>query len=234
MNLQRDLPEAYSRDHFPGKLFYPTDLREKFSKQNPFQKIPAHKKCNNQFGKDETYFVRVLTTMVAERSPIGEELFQDFGRHVQSGKNVKVLKDIMGGMSNKWSSGLYMPPGQMTVQLDREKIERIVWKLTRGIHFLNLKKVLPENTPGHITRYDKMPQFPPEFQEGFIKKVEPAGPHPDVLIYKYGYYDEPGNKVHIMLIYLWKVILFFVSFHDLGCGCDECKGKHKGHKDLDA
>ena len=115
----------------------------------------------------------------------------------------------------------------MTVKLERSKIERVIWKLVRGIYFLNIKKVLSKNLSRQITRFDGMPQFKQEFQEGFIKKVAPAGPHPDVLIYKYGYYNEPANKAHIILIYLWKAIIFAVSFHDVGCGCDECKASQQ-------
>jgi len=227
LSLNKNHPDAYSDDHVPPLIFYPSEMREMLSRENRFPTLPTHKKCNNSYGDDETYFVRVLTTMVADKNEIGEELFKDFEKHAKHPRHAQVLREIIAGMSPRTSSGLYIPPGKMTVKLNREKIERIVWKIVRGLYFQNFKRVLSERITPTITRFDNTPKFTPEFQEGFLRKVVTAGSHAGVLVYRYGHYDEPINKAHIVLMRIWKSTMFLVYFHDLGCGCAECQTENR-------
>ena len=68
-----------SMDHIPPKQFYPKSVRQQ---QNlNLELAPSHKKCNEEYRKDEEYFYHSLYLIVKPNSPnMGKIIWKDFKR----------------------------------------------------------------------------------------------------------------------------------------------------------
>lgn len=232
MSLKGDLDE-YSEDHIPPQDICPKELREAISRVYKFQKLPAHKGCNNSFSEDETYFVRVMTMIVGNKSMAGDALVNDFARHAKHPEHAGVLRRILGGYSKVMPSGIWLPPGKGITKIEYEKVHRVIWKIVRGLYFQIFKnKILPEGVERKITRYDPGTELPKELLE-IEKRITTAGMHKEVFVYKYGYQEPPEPQIHIVIMLFWKAVRFITIFHNPDCRCEYCTSKEERRRGLD-
>lgn len=215
--------EKITRDHFPPRVFFPKNMREKGAFKN-LETFPTHQKCNASFKEDEEYVARVMSLFVGDKNSIGGALLTDFGLHAQSHpEHSLVLKNILQNVSSQMPSGLYMPPGKFSLNFYGDRVERVFWKIARGLYFRAFGRVLPYwwiHRLGWVIPGEK----PPEWLLEFYPKI-PATvvSNMDVFIWKYGHNLDPMNLSHIMIMRFWKCFIVHVSFHDIGCRCDPCK-----------
>jgi len=115
-------------------------MREKGAFKN-LETFPTHRKCNIAFKEDEEYVARVMSLFVGDKNPIGNALLTDFGRHAQSHpEHSLVLKNILQNVSSQMPSGLYMPSGKLSLNFYGERVERVFWKIARGLYFSRMLK----------------------------------------------------------------------------------------------
>ena len=68
------------------------------------------------------------------------------------------------------------------MKVEGYRIERIIWKITRGLYFHEYNELLPENTIHIIEFYDQYHKPREEFN--FVRDTESRGKYPGVFDYK--------------------------------------------------
>ena len=99
--------------------------------------------------------------------------------------------------------GLYLPTYLVAKKVNINRIQRIIWKITRGLYFDEFNKMLPEDTEYSIDLYDQYHKPIEEFK--YVIYTEPKGRYPGVFDYKFIDIDE-----YVM----WGMLFwdYFISF----------------------
>jgi hypothetical protein len=211
------LANPISYDHVPPLQFYAPEIRKK---HNPnLLTIPVHSSCNKGFQHDEDYFVTALAPFANESyagASVTERIFQKYNQRENIGLVKKVLYEF-----DPRPSGLALPGGKMVKHFDGRRIQRISWKIVRGLYYHHSGKVLPERTPNSLKFVSPGEAPPPEFD---LLAGEPIrGRYPGVFDYKFSAFPEAQN-VNLWAMLLWDQIILIVTFHDLLCLCEQCEG----------
>lgn len=202
-------------DHVPPRQFYAHELRQA---HNPnLLTIPTHKSCNASYQQDEEYFVHTMIPL-ARDSYSGQAIFQNVLAGYAQGKKKGLGKRVFKEFDPR-PGGLFLPGGQVVKRYDVARVNRVVWKIVRGLFFHRQGKVLPEDTPRNIRVVDPKTRPPSTFE---ALAGQPAlGDHPGVLDYKYAEIRELNN-FHYWALLLWDRVIILVAFHDPGCQCEKC------------
>jgi hypothetical protein len=104
-----------SDEHVPPKAFYPKDIREGLN----LQTAPSHKKCNEDYRKDEEYFQHAFLVEVLNKRPsITQHLVRDFSRRAEKAQTPAMAWRILKGVSNITSGDIHLPSGILQVEID--------------------------------------------------------------------------------------------------------------------
>jgi hypothetical protein len=108
-----------------------------------------------------------------------------------------------------------------------QRIQRIAWKIVRGLYFHHHERVLPEN---HTTWVSLTPpgEQPPEHFVRFMQLPEndPRGRYPAIFDYRSQNFTEaPPANLHYWAFLIWDRIILTVLFHDPDCGCERCNDR---------
>ncbi len=134
---------AASRDHVPPQQLFAPALRKKYN-LDQLTTLPTHLRCNDAFKLDEEYAVRVLATVVYD-SPTARAVVEHGFSKVDRGQTVGLHHRILQSIHER-PSGLILPRGGAVVRIEGERIQRVVWKIVRGLYFLERREVLPDAT----------------------------------------------------------------------------------------
>ena len=206
-----------NRDHVPPQMFYGREVR----KQNQFQlrTLNVHPSCNTDYKMDEEYFTYSMGPLASESRP-GQAILEDIAHrfHVE-GRNrplaIKTLREFEAR-----PSGLFLPGGKIVKRTDRGRIERVVWKILRGLYFRQTKRVLDRSTGFRFRLYG--PDHPPPDLYSPVLGTESLGDYPLVFDYKRAVFQQDNLELEVWAMLFWDKIIGFVSFHGVECGCAEC------------
>jgi hypothetical protein len=202
-----------SVDHVPPKQFYAPELRAGLN-LSCLVTVPAHGMCNKAYESDEEYFTWSLAS-IAGGSTAGDALVRYQSKQFRSGRSQGLGRKVLSEFA-KNPSGLYLPPRVVIKRVQGERLVRVVWKMVRGLYFLEHQEVLPEDTPKTM-----------EFVEPgrartlagtnavweFVKSQEPKGSYGGVFEYKYVARDIDPGRLHCWGMLLWDKIMVFVAHH---------------------
>ncbi len=202
-----DDPMGLSKDHVPPKQFYMKQIR---TTQNlNLNWAPSHKSCNKAYKEDEEYFYLSMYPYVAKNYPSMETVYyQDIIRRSQQPQTPAKLRKILSTAVTVTEGGIYLPNGMRRLTLERERIEKVVKKIARGILFLSTDRYFEEQQIIHTVFYDK----PSEIIEPYKKalKLNPlVGVYPDVFVHSHLNFEGQGYRLLIMLF--WKAFMFFIT-----------------------
>lgn len=212
------ITDKISYDHVPPQQFYPKTFRQK--KTNiKLLKLPTHIKCNKSYQNDEDYFYSSIAVL-SSTSPIGPEIITDFKRRTQSHKpSITLLIKSLNEFSSKYGS-IYLPPTMISKKTDEIRIKRIIWKITRGLHYYHFQNYLPENISKEIIYlFPQMQKIPDGLNIVLMQK--PMGKYGDYFDYKHIMNSEHGFQ--IWAFRFWMVTAAFVIFQYPKCECNKCK-----------
>ena len=208
------LTEPTSDDHVPPQAFFPTEIRRR---HHPTQlvTIPVHKACNESYESDEKYF-RYSLYPLAMGTYVGNEMHKHIRKKFRAGKDRKLVAMMMAEFEHR-PSGLVLPYGQVKKHFDSERIERVLWKIVRGLYFYHHNKVLPENWQKWWSF--NTPRHEPELPEHFklfrdLPGNDQHGPYEAVFSYRFQHFIEPGKNLHYWALMIWESILVTMQFHD--------------------
>ena len=221
--MANELVGEINDDHVPPRQLYAREIR-RIHKPNLLT-IPTHKACNSSYQTDEEYFVHMMVPL-ARQSYSGKAIFDDvlrgYVQDVKKGLGKRVFAEF-----DPRPGGLYLPNGRVVKRYDAARVNRIIWKIIRGLFFHRHGDVLPNDTPRLITVVDPNKRPPSIF--GALADQPTLGDYPGVLDYKYAQITEVNN-LHYWALLLWDRIIILVAFHDPGCQCDKCLGLFAAHR----
>jgi hypothetical protein len=140
-------PEADSADHIPPKSLFPKDKRKDLIT------IPAHVDCHHTFSKDDEYFRNSLNFLAFWTSKDARRLWKDkvlpsLKRPQAKGLAQSVIGNIIDikPVALTDLSGLDVVSSK-AIEFDRERINRVVSRIARGLYFKCSGIILQPNSP---------------------------------------------------------------------------------------
>jgi len=201
-----------SKDHVPPKQFFPEEIRKKIFTQ--LDTLPAHRECNQAYQKDEDYFYAAIGPLAfSDCNPIGGIIIDEItGRKYEP--NIKLLLKIFEGFDDKVGN-IYIP-NCISLKVEEPRIERICWKMIRGLYFLHNNLFLPEDS-----HYQVVLLTPEALKNdinarkvweawNFVLNQQGQGKYKRIFDYKYLAFIEANVEMWAML--LWDRLIIFVYF----------------------
>lgn len=202
-----------TRDHIPPKSFFP----ESWRKQKNLSRLDvvwAHKSCNASYQLDEEYFFQSLAPL-ARRTEVGPALWEKIDKGVLSLAEFKLQQQV----AREFSRDQF---GRVHKTWDRERVNRVIRKIIRGMWFLRFETVLPHDWRYDIAIYDPVNR-PPKDMMAAIEKDPTWGFYPEIFFFKTSRHSE--LPIQAWTIFLWDWFVVFVFVHEHGCDCERCSSK---------
>ena len=202
-------------DHLPPRQFYAEELRQRIN-LSQLVTIPAHGVCNRSFERDEEYFTWSLSPL-AVGSTAGDALARDRVQKLKRRSRLVRLYEMVRREFDKFPSGLRLPGGRVVKRFDGARVNRVAWKLVRGLYFHQTASVLPEDTPftTEIIEPERARETTgrnPLWEK--VKSQPPCGSYGGVFDSKYFVGEVDGKKLHSWGMILWDKIMIFIAHHD--------------------
>jgi hypothetical protein len=206
---ERPLVERTNIDHVPPQSFFAPSVRKA---NHPLQLLTfrVHESCNTSFQLDEQYFVYSLTPF-ALGSYAGNELYKHMREKFRRMKNRPLVGRILGEFEVR-PGGLILPDGKVIKRFDSNRIDRVIWKILRGLFFLHHGKTLPRELKLKWTLTGPDDGPPPEHFQNFTSNHSSYGKYPGVFAYQFDTYPEITPKGHYWAFLFWDRIIITVAF----------------------
>lgn len=216
-----------TRDHIPAKQIFPTRIRKKFNLSN-LVSLPACKDCNEKYQQDEDYFFQTIGA-VDDGNDILKEVWYDISERLKKPECLKLNLQVL----NQFTDDVRTPgginiPNAVAMQYKTARIDRVIWKITRGLYFIKFGKVLRADKQytvnyihGEKTGLDEKPVTQ---LWSVVRTQEEHGAYGRVFSFKC--LVIPGKKmITAWGLLFWDRHLFMIIHHNPDCNCDKCK-KH--------
>jgi hypothetical protein len=215
--------QRWDRDHVPPARIFGASIKQEFNPQ--LQWLYTHHQCNGSYRLDEDYFVVSFVGHVVNSST-AKAVMEDLRRGVAKGHGVGLLKDVLRRFGT-----VLGPGGERTYDYDTVRVSRAIWKIVRGLYFLEVGAVLradwsnqltlmnPNNVPVEIAN---TPWFPA------IRDTEPMGRYGRVFDYKWVGVIDGNRRGHALAMLFWDGLIVTARFHDPSCPCGECETARAG------
>ena len=204
-------------DHVPPRRLYPSQYRR--ARNTQLLTLKTHPQCHKPFGRDEEYF---FNTMLPHglAAPVGDELSKDFRRTLKHAGGRRLAETVEHQFVER-PGGLILPKGQWVQRFDGDRMERVIRKIVRGLHYYERGHFLADRNVVGIRIYGPMDGAPPEPVIALMG--EPShGDHPEVFDYKV--WPDPDLRREFWLLLLWETFIVVVSLHTPSCACAQCFG----------
>jgi hypothetical protein len=153
---------------------------------------------------------RTISSPVASDTYAGraafDEIIRKFRRGTKRGLSVKVLNEF-----EPRPSGLVLPENKVVKRFEGERIERVVWKIVRGLYFHHHSVVLPGTLPVHVslTRLQAK-ESPPEHFLHFMAAGNPEdhARYPGAFGYRFANFGD----VNYWALLIWDCVLVTAMF----------------------
>jgi hypothetical protein len=200
-------------DHVPPKQIFAPEVRQSHN-LSQLKTLPTHKQCNESFQSDEEYFVWALAP-IALGSRSGNALAAYHAKKFRSGKSAGLGKKILKQLSDQPGT-LYLPKNRVTVRVEGARINRVAWKIIRGLYWIEKGSLLPENTPYYPELIEPENRDESDFSEiwEFVKAQPSKGTYGGVFDYKYYHAKKGGMQLHLWGMLFWDRIMVFISHHE--------------------
>jgi len=215
--------ELKGRDHIPPKTIFPEHIRKKLN-LSKLRWRWTHKNCNESYGYDEEYFKLSIGASAID-SPILKYVWDDLKKMARKPQTQNLrLKVYSEFISEVRTPNHIILPGVIAKTFETKRIYRVVWKIIRGLYFIEFSNILPETTPHYISYIQKdAPMFSTElltilFHATLAQKEK--GDYAD--IFSYWYYQTDKKDFYSWIINFWSRHPFFIFHHLPSCTCEKC------------
>jgi hypothetical protein len=217
----KTLSEPTNDDHIPARGFFPPEIRRTHNLSNLIT-VPVHTACNEAYKLDEEYFIYSLYPF-SLGTYVGDVMRKHIREKFHAGDRQKLLGRMMAEFDHR-PSGLVLPFNQVIKRFDSKRIERVLWKIVRGLVFHHHNEVLPETWQRCWSFNTREDHEPPEHFKVFMQLPdnEPYGDYQSVFSYRFQHFVEAGVNFHYWALLIWDSILVTIQFHDPACGCEQC------------
>lgn len=203
-----DINMKLSMDHVPPKQFYPKIIRKQENLN--LELAPSHKKCNEDYRKDEEYFYHSLYPLVAEKNQrMGKIIFQDLDRRIHNPQTPAMIRNILKNVSNVTQGGIHLPHGKTEWSLDEVRLQQIALKIARGVLALNNIEYIPESNCVDIGFYENEDEVIELYR--LLWQASPVyGICSRIFSYKFFHFD---NKYLVSLLF-WESFMYCLCFEN--------------------
>jgi hypothetical protein len=207
-------------DHVPPQQFFAPELRRAFNPDR-LVTLPTHRICNGEFGRDEEYVANAMVP-VAMGSVAADALIHHHAERFRAGRAVGLGYKVLQSFDRR-PSGLHLPRDLVAIRLDAPRVKRVVWKIVRGLFFIEHAEVLPERTRFFVEFQEPENRDPSELQQLWevVKSQESHGSYQAVFAYKHFHIEKFGVTAHLWGMLWWDRIMVFVSHSAPGDSGDE-------------
>ena len=191
-------------DHIPPKQLLAKSLRT--SKTRLIQ-VRTHEKCNNSYKLDEQYFTHALLPF-GRGSIAGDALRLKALAEYQAGEQTRIVERVLS-QAKAAVNGILLPRGKIWLDYELDRIERVVGKIIKGLHFLDAQEIisLPSDIGMRITLPGEAP--PQDYQDIMAAfPSESRGEHQGVFAYRSFIEDD----VHFWALLIWDRIIITAGF----------------------
>lgn len=207
----RDIEEDGDRDHVPPKILYGREIR----RQSPgiqLRTLPTHSSCNRNFREDEEYFVYSIAPLT--ESWAGNAVLEDIGTRLHVEGRNRALAQMTLEEFEPRPRGLFLPGNSVAKRVDEHRIERVIWKIVRGLHFRETNVVLPSDHPYRLESYGLLDRPPDRYKH--LLSTPSLGDYPPVFDYKRAVNGEAKKPLDVWGLLFWDSYMTFVFFDSLG------------------
>ena len=200
--------DALSMDHVPPKQFYPKDLRTDRSPN--LWLAPTHKRCNEDYRKDEEYFYHAMYSIVGKNNQeMGQQILADFARRTHKPQTPAMIRNILKTSRTVTEGGIHLPPGVVQLSVDQYRSERVVIKIAQGLIYLDCGVHLPrENCKDIRLCIDEsdVPELYSLSWQGADSKM--------VCVDVFSYRRFEFENLHLLSMLFWESVMFCCAFED--------------------
>lgn len=207
-----------NKDHVPPQRFFGRKLRKALGPR--LNTLRTHRACNSAYREDEEYFVLALISY-AHDSMAGLAVMEDLKRGLQDGHARGLYDSIKRGFSV-----VVAADGRSLFQYDKERIDRIVWKIIRGMYFVHVRRVLPVWQPFEcilVPPTEAAEKLPTVEWFSLLMETKSICDYGAVFDMRAVGGIDANLRVHFQALLFWDRIIALVRFHDPSCTCDECQ-----------
>jgi hypothetical protein len=201
-----DLGGSFNRDHVPPRQFFGKRFR-RVGQVDDMDWLPTHAACNESYSRDEEYFTATFATVAVNR-PAGEALLDDIAERRRQGKQVALSKKVDAELHPVDGS-----PELARKTFHRNRVDRVVWKIVRGLHFLRTQRYVAERTNTKVWWGHGDVGIPPIF--GPVVECASEGKYPQVLDYRV--LSERINQKqvgHVYFMVFFDAMIYGLSFEE--------------------
>jgi hypothetical protein len=135
-----------------------------------------------------------------------------------SGREVPLVRMVLAEFERR-PSGLVLPGNKVAKRFDGTRIERVAWKIVRGLYFHHHGQCLPASWTVRVEIVPPGEKPPDHFTA--VGADPGMGKYCAVFDYKFRTFPEAEN-LHYWALLLWDQIIIIVMFHDPQCQCERC------------
>jgi len=185
------------------------------------RRIPACYECNNGLSKDEEHFRVFLATGMAYESNAGKRMWTEKIRPDLKGKR-RGLKQRIRSKAKQVrvvsESGDFIGYAHI-LEMNRESANRVLWKIAKGLYYLDTQRVLPSEVEILVGYSAENPEiiFPPldEALKG-AKKIELGSG--EVTYWRNTIKDNPEESLTWIRFYEDKIFLICTTRQNTALG----------------
>lgn len=201
-----------SYDHIPPQQLYSPTIRREHNLDG-LKTRPTHSACNHAYGRDEEYVISALVA-VSLGAPTANALVAHHAAQFRSGRRQGLVRRILSSMTDR-PSGLHLPNGGGLMRLDGARVKRVMWKIVRGLYFIEHQAILPASTPYYVESKEPGNSSTGEFDDiwELVKSQPQKGDYPGVFAYKHLFAEEDSARLHAWGMLWWDSQMWFVAHH---------------------
>ena len=206
--------EEPSRDHVPPQQLWSPEIRRQFNVSR-LTTLPTHLACNQAYQKDEEYAIRVLASTSYDDSLTARSVVQHGFAKATQGIGVGLHRKLIQSMDAR-PSGLHLPDGKVLMRVEGARIKRVVWKVIRGLWFLEYGKSLADDTRYLCDIREPRNEAKPEFEEfwNIVRSQPSRGEYQAVFAHKYLRFEQDGELLHGWAMLLWDRLIVYCMHFD--------------------
>lgn len=191
-------------DHVPPKQLLAKSLR---TDKTRFVQLRTHEPCNNAYKLDEQYFTHAFLPF-AQGSVAGNAVRRKAVEEYRAGEQTRLVNRVLGQAKSD-VNGILLPSNKVWLDYEFHRIERVVGKIIKGVHFIETRSIL--DLPDDIGMIITLPgQTPPQDYQDIMRALpKPSqGEHQGVFAYR-SFVD---RDLHFWALLIWDRIIITAGF----------------------
>lgn len=199
-----------NRDHVPSQHYFAPSLRKQFNLSGLLT-LRTHPACNAAYRVDEEYFGATAGALAPD-SPAGQALMRDLFNRYRRGSMVGLVQNVVGGFSTQ-VNGIALPPNLLALKVQGERIQRVLWKIVRGLFYHHYGTVLREAAPRYIELVEPAAPIPEMFNA--VLATKSLGLYQGIFAYKNTIYRSASQGIaqDVWAMCFWDRVIAVVAFN---------------------